>query len=169
MHMAIQGTYGRYSMNAKYNNWDEYVISLLDEENKDLLGGIFQSERAMSPRLLTSNTVWVTVRRISFATKMTLTYESRTLNGKIIGAYEMLEKCQRLRNFLQIINLQCGIRTYSLQRNRRDEKSLPGTGRIPSGQRSQLSRNFGTVYIVTMREMMIYWTVLGLEKNQFGP
>ena len=41
-------------------------------------------------------------------------YELNTLNGKIIGVYEhAIEKRQRLRNFLQLNNLQCGIRTYS--------------------------------------------------------
>ena len=48
-------------------------------------------------------------------------YELSTLNGKIIGVYEnALEKRQRLRNFLQLNDLQCGIRTYSPEEIEKD-------------------------------------------------
>ena len=41
-------------------------------------------------------------------------YELNTLNGKIIGVYGQAdEKIRRLRDFLQLNSIQCGVRVYS--------------------------------------------------------
>ena len=109
---------------AKYNNWDYEYVSvnpefLLDEflaGKYDLLGGIFhlngyESQIAYPKYSMGNSKAVLLCHKDDPDIK---SYELSTLNGKIIGVYEnALEKRQRLRNFLQINNLQCGIRTYS--------------------------------------------------------
>lgn len=109
---------------AKYNNWDYEYISvdpdlLLDEfltGKYDLLGGIFYlksyESRIAYPKYSMGNSKAVLLCQKDDPDIKS--YELNTLNGKIIGVYEhAIEKRQRLRNFLQLNNLQCGIRTYS--------------------------------------------------------
>lgn len=109
---------------AKYNNWDYEYVSvdpdfLLDEflEGKyDILGGIFylngyESQIAYPKYSMGNSKAVLLCNKDDQDIK---SYEPSTLNGKIIGVYEnALEKRQRLRDFLLINNLQCGIRTYS--------------------------------------------------------
>lgn len=116
---------------AKYNNWDYEYVSvdpdlLLDEflaGKYDLLGGIFylnsyESQIAYPKYSMGNSKAVLLCRKDDPDIK---SYELSTLNGKIIGVYEnALEKRQRLRNFLQLNDLQCGIRTYSPEEIEKD-------------------------------------------------
>ena len=111
---------------AKYNNWDYTYVEadpndLINEfiEGKfDLVGGAYylpSLEQYMAyPKYSMGNSKAVLLCRKDDPDIKS--YELNTLNGKIIGVYGQAdEKIRRLRDFLQLNSIQCGVRIYSIE------------------------------------------------------
>lgn len=117
---------------AKYNNWDyQYIITepdyLLDEflsGSFDLMGGAYylpgmEDSISYSKYSMGNSRAILMCRRDDPDIK---SYELSTLNGKTIGVYgQATEKIKRLRDFLQLNGLDCGLRIYS-----REELAVDG-------------------------------------------
>lgn len=109
---------------AKYNNWDyeyiEYDPDLLVDSfmagEFDLMGGTYYSPDlaayAAYPKYSMGNSRAVLLCRVD--DPEIKSYELTSLNGKTIGVYgPASEKLQRLKDFLQLNNLQCEIRIFT--------------------------------------------------------
>lgn len=111
---------------AKYNNWDyDYIerdgnslYSEFMEGRFDLIGGAFYlpalETYADYPKYSIGNS-----RAVLLCRKDDLdikSYELNTLNGKIIGVYgQAKDKIGRLKDYLQLNGIQCGIQYYSTE------------------------------------------------------
>lgn len=108
---------------AKYNNWNyEYILvdpndllgNFLDDKY-DILGGTFYlpgyESKMAYPKYSMGNSKAVLLCRMDDPDIKS--YELSTLTGKTIGVYgQATEKLRRLRDFLQLNDLHCGIRTF---------------------------------------------------------
>lgn len=111
---------------AKYNNWDyeyiehdgEILYSEFMNGRFDLIGGAFYlpglEAYADYPKYSIGNSRAVLLCRKD--NPDIKSYELNTLNGKIIGVYgQAKDKIGRLKDYLQLSNIQCGIHYYSTE------------------------------------------------------